>query len=124
MYGLMIFLVFAILFAFIWVAISSRRTLNGYGESYEVDSSISAEDYRQADERIREEILDRLIAHEHEDVDPKQIKVTVEKGEVTLTGRVPSKRARHMVEDLAYAPSGVYHVWNHLVRGDVHRKAS
>jgi len=113
MYLFMFLLVFAVIFAFMWVAISSRGRSYGYGESYELDPVISVENFRPSDQRIREEIFDRLIGHA--EVDAREIQVDVQRGEVNLLGKVPSKRGRHMVEELAKGVGGVYHVKNNLV---------
>jgi osmotically-inducible protein OsmY len=68
--------------------------------------------YVRSDERIREDINDRLTDDWH--VDASDIEVTVSKCEVTLTGTVDSRAARRRAEELAENVSGVRHVQNNL----------
>ena len=68
--------------------------------------------YRRSDERIREEISDRLT--EHDELDASEIEVAVKDGEATLTGTVDSRRSKRLAEDLAERASGVRDVMNHI----------
>ncbi|MDR7124266.1 BON domain-containing protein [Pseudotabrizicola sp. 4114] len=68
--------------------------------------------YQRSDERIREDVSDRLSDDPR--VDASEIDVTVEGGEVTLAGEVSSKYAKRYAEDCADAVSGVAHVQNNL----------
>lgn len=68
--------------------------------------------YRRSDERIREDVSDRLA--EHGDLDASDIEVEVKDGEVTLTGTVESRMAKRLAEDLAESCSGVRDVMNQL----------
>jgi len=69
-------------------------------------------DYKRSDERIREDVNDRLTdAH---DLDASSISVSVKDGEVTLSGSVDSKFAKRRAEDIADAATGVSHVQNNL----------
>jgi osmotically-inducible protein OsmY len=68
--------------------------------------------YRRSDERIREDVSDRLTDDAY--VDASEIEVSVEGSEVTLTGSVVSRNARRRAEDLAERVSGVTHVQNNL----------
>jgi len=68
--------------------------------------------YQRSDERIREELHDRLTAHGH--VDATDIECQVANGEVTLTGYVSSRRAKHLAEDVAGDIAGVRDVHNQL----------
>lgn len=69
-------------------------------------------DYVRSDDRIREDVNDRLT--EDYWVDASRIGVTVAGGEVTLDGAVDSKRAKRRAEDLADDVTGVKHVQNNL----------
>ncbi len=76
----------------------------------------------RSDERIREEVCDRLMDDRH--VDATDIEVRVEGGEVTLTGTVDRRDTRRRAEDIAEAVGGVTHVQSNLRygrtwRGDV-----
>src|SRR4051812_19430912 len=69
----------------------------------------------RSDERIREEVCDRLMDDRH--VDATDIEVRVEGGEVTLTGTVDRRDTRRRAEDIAEAVGGVTHVQNNLRYG-------
>ena len=73
--------------------------------------------YSRSDDRIREDVSDRLS--DAPDLNASDIDVTVEGGEVTLTGTVDSRRAKRRAEDLADDVSGVKHVQNNLRVGDI-----
>jgi hypothetical protein len=68
--------------------------------------------YVRSDERIREDLCDRLT--DDAQVDASDITVSVAKGEVTLDGTVASRAERRAAEDCAEACSGVSHVQNNL----------
>ena len=69
-------------------------------------------DYQRSDERIREEISDRLT-DDHR-VDATDIVVEVKSCEVTLSGTVADRDQKRRAEDLAESVSGVRDVSNHL----------
>lgn len=68
--------------------------------------------YARSDERIREDVNDRLT----EDVwiDASEIEVSVADGEVTLAGTVEDRGGKRRAEDIADGVSGVKHVQNNL----------
>jgi hypothetical protein len=68
--------------------------------------------YKRSDERVREEINDRLTAHGL--IDATDVDVRVQNGEVTLTGFVDSREAKRAAEDLAEDVAGVREVNNQL----------
>jgi hypothetical protein len=68
--------------------------------------------YVRSDERIREDVNDRLTDDPH--LDASEIEVTVENREVTLSGHVNSRFEKRHAEDLAESVSGVSHVQNNL----------
>jgi osmotically-inducible protein OsmY len=68
--------------------------------------------YRRSDERLSEEICDRLMQHPH--IDASDIEVEVKDGEVTLRGRVHDRRVKHAVEDLVDGILGVQDIHNQL----------
>lgn len=68
--------------------------------------------YSRSDERIREDVSDRLSDDRH--IDASDIEVSVTGGEVTLDGTVDSRFAKRHAEDLAESCSGVKHVQNNL----------
>jgi hypothetical protein len=68
--------------------------------------------YKRSDERIREDVSDRLT--DDPLLDASDIELTVAGGEVTLNGTVTSRFAKRRAEDCADAVSGVGHVQNNL----------
>jgi hypothetical protein len=68
--------------------------------------------YRRSDERIREDVSDRLTDDSW--LDASNIEVSVDDGEVTLSGSVDSRDAKRRAEDLAERVSGVGDVQNQL----------
>jgi len=68
--------------------------------------------YTRADDRIHEEVCDRLTQHPL--IDASLMNVTVDKGEVTLEGVVHDRRMKYMAEDVVDSVSGVREIHNRL----------
>jgi len=68
--------------------------------------------YSRSDERIKDDINDRLSDDPF--VDASEIEVTVTSGEVTLTGTVDQRSAKRRAEDIAEDVSGVKNVENRI----------
>ena len=68
--------------------------------------------YARSDERIREDVSDRLMDNPH--VDASDIEVRVSGREVTLDGTVESRHDKRRAEDIAESIAGVAHVQNNL----------
>jgi osmotically-inducible protein OsmY len=68
--------------------------------------------YKRSDDRIREEISDRLM--EHPDIDASQVDVEVSDGEVVLRGTVEERHVKRELEDLAERVLGVRDVNNQV----------
>ena len=68
--------------------------------------------YQRPDERILEDVSDRLTEDPH--IDASEIEVRVENREVTLSGTVASRFEKRHAEDIAESASGVVHVQNNL----------
>lgn len=68
--------------------------------------------YQRSDDRIREEIADRLTDDPR--IDASEIDVSVQSGDITLTGTVPDRQQKRLAEDLAESVSGVREVNNHV----------
>ena len=68
--------------------------------------------YKRSDERIREDVNDRL-SDDHF-LDASDIEVSVSNGEVTLSGTVNSRADKRRAEDIAESVSAVTHVQNSL----------
>ena len=74
--------------------------------------------YVRTDERIREDVCDRLMGYDR--LDCSDIEVTAENGEVTLSGTVASRWAKHAAEDIAadvLADNSNYPVLVHCAAG-------
>ncbi|WP_265501592.1 BON domain-containing protein [Paracoccus beibuensis] len=81
-------------------------------DSDEDHSGRGPKNYRRSDERILEDVNDRLTVDRH--IDASDIEVSVAGGEVTLDGTVRERIAKRHAEDLAEMVSGVTHVQNNL----------
>lgn len=68
--------------------------------------------YKRSDDRIKEDICDRL-SDDH-DVDASDITVNVEDGEVQLKGNVDNRETKRNAEDCCHSVSGVTDVMNQL----------
>lgn len=68
--------------------------------------------YQRADERIEEDVNDRLS--EDPQLDASNIEVSVKSSEVTLSGEVGSRADKRRAEDCVEAVSGVTNVQNNL----------
>ncbi len=68
--------------------------------------------YRRSDERIKEDVNDRLSDDYY--IDASDIEVMVTNTEVTLTGTVNSREDKRRAEDIAESVSGVTNVENRL----------
>ena len=98
-------------------------TGGGWSEGASSHRGRGPRNYRRSDERIREDVNDRLMDDPH--VDASDVEVGVANGEVTLTGMVESRFAKRHAEDLAESVSGVSHVQNNLrVRRDTSREGA
>jgi hypothetical protein len=68
--------------------------------------------WHRPDDRIREDVNERLTDHPH--VDASELEVSVQNGEVTLTGTVEERHAKRLAEDIAESVSGVRDVHNQI----------
>lgn len=66
--------------------------------------------YARSDERIHEDVCERLMRFGH--VDATEIEVEVQKGEVKLAGWVADRDQKQLAEDLVRRVSGVFDVHN------------
>jgi hypothetical protein len=72
----------------------------------------SPKDSAQLDQRINEDVCERLT--EDRFIDASNIDVAVKESEVALSGAVSSRGLKRRAEDLAEMASGVAHVQNNL----------
>lgn len=99
---------------------SRRADRDGYGPGIGDDyRGRGPRDYRRADDRIREEICDRLT--DDYAIDASDLTIQVEGGEVTLSGFVATRGQKRRAEETAERVSGVSDVINQL---RVHRGES
>lgn len=68
--------------------------------------------YKRSDERIADDLNDRLTFHP--DIDASDIEVRVKDSEVTLAGSVDSRFAKRLAEEIAEAVPGVMDVHNQI----------
>ena len=68
--------------------------------------------YTRSDERIRDDVSDRLTDHGH--LNASDIELTVSSGEVTLNGTVTRREDKRRAEDIVEHVAGVKHVQNNL----------
>ncbi|HXP02129.1 MAG TPA: BON domain-containing protein, partial [Luteibacter sp.] len=88
---------------------------SGYPGGYR---GMGPRDYERADERIREDVCERLT--DHDAIDASNIDVRVSAGVVQLSGDVPERYMKHLAEDAVVNAVGVKDVENSLrVRGSV-----
>lgn len=87
---------------------------SGYGNAgaYPSQYGRGPKGYVRSDERIREDVCDRLS--DDDEIDARDITVTVKGGEVILEGTAIDRRTKHRAEDVAESVSGVKEVTNHL----------
>jgi hypothetical protein len=75
-------------------------------------TGMGPEDYHRSDERIKEDINERLT--QHGQIDARKVHVEVQDGEATLTGEVPDRHSKRMCEDVVYTVTGVKDCHNQL----------
>ena len=68
--------------------------------------------YERSQDRIKEDISDRLT--DDDSIDASDIEINVNNGEVTLSGTVSDKQTKRRVEDMIESMSGVKSVQNNL----------
>jgi hypothetical protein len=76
-------------------------------------SGYGPRDYRRSDDRIEEDVNDRLTWHSQ--LDATDLKVDVNNGIVTLTGTVDNRQDKRLAEDVAESVPGVWDVNNQIV---------
>lgn len=89
---------------------TQRRRMDQYRGGYHRGKGPKG--YRRSDERIREDVNDRLTEDGY--LDASEVEVAVNNGEVTLTGIVVSRHDKRRAEDIAESASGVNNVENRL----------
>lgn len=87
-------------------------TGQGYGERSGRYRGLGPKNYKRSDERIREDLNERLT--DSDEIDASGISVDVSNGVATLTGTVEQRWMKHRAEDLAEACGGVRDVNNQI----------
>ena len=78
--------------------------------------------YTRSDERIKEDVCERLSEHHY--IDASQIRVEVNQGVVTLEGSVDDRWQKYQTEDLVDSLSGVKDIQNRLNVSRASRQSS
>ena len=73
---------------------------------------LGPKNYRRSDERIREDVCERLTLDHY--VDASDIEVEVREGVVMLSGSVEDRRTKRRAEDVAESVNGVRDVQNQI----------
>ena len=93
-----------------------HRERGGYWRQYEANrphmSGRGPKGYQRSDDRIREDICDRMT--DDPILDASEIEIDVRQGEVTLSGSVTSREQKRRAEDIAEHIGGVRDVTNQL----------
>lgn len=85
----------------------------GYdGEENGPYAGIGPRGYKRSDQRIYEDVCDRLM--QHGAINASNIEISIKDGEVTLTGNVDSLWTKRAAEDTAYSVLGVEDVHDEL----------
>ncbi len=94
----------------------SDRERGGYWRQYQLNyphhGGRGPKGYQRSDERMREEICERMTDDPY--LDASEIEIDVKQGEVTLGGTVTSREQKRRAEDVADSISGVTDVVNQL----------
>lgn len=68
--------------------------------------------YTRSDDRIKEEICERLMSHPY--ADASDVNIEVKSGIVTLVGSVKARHIKHEIENVAESCMGVKDIENHI----------
>ncbi|HEY3520391.1 MAG TPA: BON domain-containing protein [Rhodanobacteraceae bacterium] len=90
----------------------SLRYGEGGGEQARGFRGRGPKNYTRSDERIREDISERLW--DADDVDASDVSVEVRDGVVSLRGNVEQRRIKHRIEDIADSCGGVRDIRNDI----------
>ncbi len=83
------------------------------GQRIPVRTGRFPKNYTRSDDRIRDEICDRL--GQTYDLDPSDVEVKVDGGVVMLSGSVPERWMRYQIEHVCDGVAGVRDVQNDIV---------
>ncbi len=110
-------------------SLSSQQHLYGQQGQHEFESGmrrshrgLGPKNYTRSDERIREDLNERLT--DADDIDARGLNVEVSNGVATLTGTVEQRWMKHRAEDIAESCSGVRDVNNQIRVQPLHQEES
>jgi hypothetical protein len=83
-----------------------------WGESIKNFFGIGPKGYKRSDDRVKDDVSERL--EDHPRVDASNIEIQVRDGEVTLTGTVPDRNSKRIAEDVTEQVRGVKDVHNQI----------
>jgi sporulation protein YlmC with PRC-barrel domain len=86
--------------------------INYENQDYRYGRGMGPQGYQRSDERITEDVCERLTRHGR--VDASDIEIAVQNGEVFLKGTVPDRQMKRMAEDAAEGITGVKDVHNDI----------
>ncbi len=92
--------------------IGVERYTGGWESTVGEYSGRGPKNFKRRDERIHDEIAERLTAEPW--VDPSDVDVAVAGGRVTLTGTVPDRETKYRIEEIVERVSGVDDVENRV----------
>jgi osmotically-inducible protein OsmY len=95
-----------------WFSEIGDRDDNRREETYRGARGLGPKGYKRSDERISDDVHQRLADDPW--LDASNVNVSVSGGEVTLSGTVDSREAKHRAERIVEDLSGVNHVQNNL----------
>jgi hypothetical protein len=82
------------------------------GRPIDMRSRRGPKGYQRSDDRLREEIIDKLL--QQSDIELDEIEVDVTGGKVTLSGNIDNRRVKHQIEDIVDSVWGVKEIANNL----------
>jgi hypothetical protein len=83
-----------------------------YGRAEQQHRGRGPKGYKRSDERLKEDISERLM--QDYQIDAGEVSVEVQSGKVTLDGTVPARHMKHMIEDLVDGCPGVQDIDNRV----------
>lgn len=88
------------------------RDEESFGDKVKNFFGVGPKGYKRSDDRIREDVSERL--EDHPQIDASNIEVQVLEAEVTLTGSTPNRLSKRLAEDVAERVRGVKDVHNQV----------
>jgi osmotically-inducible protein OsmY len=85
---------------------------SGYPDTHARRFTTGPKGYQRSDERLKEDISERLMESHH--IDSSDVSVEVRGAKVVLEGTVPSRHMKHAIEDLVDACPGVQDIDNRV----------